>query len=153
MNKCKPLLERLMKHVDVGNGCWLWTASHDRDGYGNVQIDYKLHRAHRAMYELVVGGIPEGMQVLHRCDNPACVRPGHLWLGTNDENMLDKKNKMRAPHGDGHVKSKLNSTLVREMRAEYVRGYSSISDIAHKYKISISAASNAINGKTWATVK
>ncbi len=93
-----PAKERLMQAVsiDTNTGCWNWTLSAFKGGYGAFRIDNgKQVSAHRAAYQLLVGPIPEGIHVLHKCDNPRCVNPYHLWLGTHRENMLDKMNKGR----------------------------------------------------------
>lgn len=86
--------------------CWLWTRSRDKNGYGKFQYPSpsgQVHvRAHRWAYEHFVGPIPDGMQVCHTCDNPPCVNPAHLWLGTNQDNDQDKRNKGRAPSVWGH---------------------------------------------------
>lgn len=81
--------------ISMGDGCWRWLANTDRRGYGHLTIKGKAVQAHRFAYELFVGP-PGDLFVLHRCDNPACVRPDHLWLGTHADNMADMKTKNRA---------------------------------------------------------
>ena len=87
---------RFWEKVEITPHCWEWTAS-KRHHYG--QFDTKL--AHRIAWELVFKYIPEGMQVLHSCDNPGCVRPSHLFLGTQKDNMVDmmKKGRHKGHHG------------------------------------------------------
>ncbi len=77
--------------------CWIWTGS-DRckDGYGGFGIGRKVFLAHRVSYEIYIGPIPNGLQVLHKCDIPACVNPDHLFVGTIDDNQIDKAIKGRA---------------------------------------------------------
>ena len=77
------------------NGCWEWKKSTFKGGYGAITINGKQFSAHRASYECFVGEIPEGLHVLHKCDNPRCINPDHLWVGTHKENMLDKMAKGR----------------------------------------------------------
>lgn len=81
-------------------GCWIWTGSVMKNGYGHFQVGksrktHKLAPAHRVSYELNIGSIPEGMCVLHKCDVPACVNPYHLFLGTYKDNAMDMAAKGR----------------------------------------------------------
>ena len=80
---------------EPNSGCWLWTASVDRVGYGHIWLDGKLKQSHRFMWELFNGSIPHGMKILHKCDVRSCVNPNHLFLGTQKENMQDCKKKGR----------------------------------------------------------
>jgi len=93
--------ERFWSKVDRSagpEGCWLWTGSGDPKGYGTFWHDGRTRKAHRASWLLFKGGIPEGIWVLHRCDNPPCVNPAHLWLGTNADNVADMMRKGRDRH-------------------------------------------------------
>jgi hypothetical protein len=98
--------ERIRRAVSVDEaGCWNWQLGRDRVGYGRVKVQmgaresFRTTSAHRYAYELWVGPIPDGMNVLHRCDNPPCCNPGHLFLGTQRDNMADMHNKGRGPRG------------------------------------------------------
>ena len=84
--------------VDRTEGCWVWMGARVSKGYGNLWHGGKSISAHRHAWELTVGPIPPGMHVLHHCDNPPCVRPDHLWLGTNRENQIDSRDKGRRAH-------------------------------------------------------
>ncbi len=92
-----PLAERFWAHVEKTEGCWNWTAHRNSDGYGMIGLERtrRVERTHRLSWVLHNGPIPDGLQVLHRCDNPACVRPDHLWLGTQIENIADMDAKGR----------------------------------------------------------
>ena len=79
------------------NGCWVWrNLWRDKDGYGWLFLNKKLHRAHRISYEIYNGPISDSLYVCHTCDNPPCVNPNHLWLGTNRDNQLDYQRKLKA---------------------------------------------------------
>lgn len=76
-------------------GCWLWTGSKDKDGYGQLMLGGKRKKAHRVAYEQGRGAIPDGMSVCHKCDTPACVNPEHLFLDTQAGNVRDCRAKNR----------------------------------------------------------
>lgn len=101
-------LERFERYVDKAgqNGCWLWTSAKNEAGYGRIRIPVdgawgKQVYAHRWSYEHHIGPVPEGMFVMHRCDNPPCVNPAHLTVGTPQENTLDMHRKGRANNVPG----------------------------------------------------
>lgn len=89
-------------HVHFGPGCWTWLASKKHDGYGKRKHNGKMTTAHRVSFEMEFGPIPDGLAVLHRCDNPPCVRPDHLFLGTQQENIADMVAKGRHSRGAKH---------------------------------------------------
>lgn len=88
--------------IGVENQCWLWNAAKTPKGYGVFWDTVKLWLAHRYAYTIYKGIIPEKLHVCHSCDNPSCVNPDHLWLGTNLQNRLDSKNKNRVPKSKDH---------------------------------------------------
>ena len=92
----KTLRERFEARLIPGeNGCLEWTGYRMPTGYGTIKVDGKKQLAHRVAWMLANGEIPEGLQVLHTCDNPACCAVDHLFLGTHDDNMADKVSKGR----------------------------------------------------------
>lgn len=115
-----PLEERFWSMVEKTDGCWLWRGATDKDGYGFFMSFYRERgesRVHRIAWMLVHGPIPEGMDVLHKCDNPPCLNSvDHLFLGTQTDNMRDMRAKGRALVGERNPHSKLTEDVVREIR-------------------------------------
>ena len=101
--------------------CWVWGASVGKTGYGQFKLGRKVHRAHRVAWMLEYGTIPEGMYVLHRCDNPSCVNPRHLFLGNQQDNMDDMCSKGRQSicTGEQHPRARLTQLAVRIIRIYY----------------------------------
>ena len=93
-------IERFLDKVALPahlHDCWEWEGAKTRGGYGNFQANRRYNRAHRFSYEHFIGPIPSKVLVLHSCDNPACINPTHLWLGTQADNMQDMAVKERTP--------------------------------------------------------
>lgn len=133
------------------SGCWLWVgAVHGEFGYGSFRLGDSPKKAHRAAWVLYKGGIPEDLHVLHRCDNPGCVNPDHLFLGTHDDNMKDMKGKGRTKffHSEDHPNSKLTNVQVNEIRELNKKGISCI-EIAKRFPIGKSMANYICNGRSW----
>jgi len=92
---------RFWQKVEKTDGCWFWLGARNSDGYGSFNIGNHGTGAHRIAYTLEVGNIPQGVSVLHSCDNRACVRPGHLFLGTQQDNVTDMMKKGRGNKASG----------------------------------------------------
>jgi hypothetical protein len=119
------LVERLDRRtVEMDNGCWEWCGYRGPQGYGQIGNEAgRPESAHRVSYRLRVGPIPPGVFVCHRCDNPPCVNPDHLFLGTPGDNVRDMLSKGREARGFDLPHTRLTETQVREIRARYVRSY------------------------------
>lgn len=92
----RDIAARFWEKVDTSGDCWIWTGSKNPNGYGQLTIDNRCTTAHRVSWAIHNGGIPDGLHVLHHCDNPACIRPEHLFLGTHTDNMRDAAAKGRS---------------------------------------------------------
>ena len=149
----KPLSERFWEKVKVGipNDCWEWMGCRTNMGYGCFSVNNRMRLASRVAYELKNEKIPEGLCVLHKCDNPPCCNPNHLFLGTRTDNHIDKmeKGRQRGPTGEKHFSHKLTENEVISIRKEYGNGGTSFSKIAVKYRVSKSAVGHAISKLTW----
>lgn len=149
----KPLEERFWTKVRKGVSCWEWVGCKDQLGYGQIKssMNRKNLRAHRLSYELSKGKIPKGMIVCHSCDNPSCVNPEHLWLGTDKDNMEDMVNKGRTPsHSkEKNGNSRLVATDIEKIRSMYKTGEYKKNEIAKLFKISDVHAGRIISGQMW----
>jgi hypothetical protein len=114
------LQQRFDHYVSRSEGCWEWTGSRDSNGYGRLNVSGKPELAHRLSWRLHVGEISPDQHVLHRCDNPPCVRPDHLFLGDQIANNADMKAKGRfrpgVSKGEAHGGAVLTEAQVREIR-------------------------------------
>lgn len=137
--------------VKTEGGCWLWTRYRTPHGYGRVAYKSKAELAHRVSWFLANGPIPDGMGVLHSCDNPPCVNPAHLFLGTSLDNNADCRSKGRHAYGERNGVSKLTRDDVIRIRAERANGRAQ-RDIAYSYGVSQSLVSMVTNGKLWVHV-
>lgn len=149
-----PLQRLEEKYITIPEtDCWWWTASLNNKGYGQFWLEGKMWRAHRASWELHVGGIPEGMCVLHKCDNPTCINPEHLFLGTQLENIEDRDTKGRqvagTSLGERHGMTSLTESQVLDIRAMYKTGRYKQKTLADQYGLTKATAHNIIKGKTW----
>jgi hypothetical protein len=147
-NYSRSVAERFHKKYErvPFSGCWLWTGSTVRDGYGTLMLrcapNQKACQAHRASWLIHRGEIPVGLKVLHRCDVPACVNPEHLFLGSQRDNMLDMNAKGRR----GKLpRRKLTESAVAEIRDTYVRSYGSLLAAAQKYGVSTMTIMRVLN--------
>lgn len=138
------------EYVINNNGCWLWNGARSSMGYGVTTKNNKYTLAHRLSYEKEYGEIPEGLFILHICDNPPCINPKHLKVGTAKENTQDALKKGRMAYGKRHGLAKLNDEIVKEIRK--LGKTATIISLARKYKVDSKTISNVINKKIWTHV-
>lgn len=149
MNKPIPKLTdadvtRFWDKVDKSGGCWLWTACLSKTGYGVFSILNYAFKAHRVSYALAKGE-PGEFNVNHSCDNPVCVNPSHLWVGTQQENVADAKTKGRHPKGEEHLDHILTESQVLEILESNESQYA----LARKYGVSRTTIQAIIEGRNW----
>jgi hypothetical protein len=151
--------EDILTNYNVIGECWEWKSFIHPSGYGWVNFKGRMRQAHRVVYELVNGPIPEGEGfhgtcVCHKCDNPKCIRPDHLFLGSHSDNMRDKKVKGRsvALKGESHGNSKLTAEQVVEIRRLRAEGLT-LRAIAGRFGVSDVQVCNIVRGKNWSHVQ
>jgi HNH endonuclease/Helix-turn-helix domain len=143
-----PFAERFWAKVAKGDGCWEWQGNRNGNGYGLVAIDGRQRRAHRVAWELAYGPIPEAAYVCHRCDNPPCVRPDHLFLGSPAENTRDMVRKDRASVvGRTPARRKLTVEDVAEIRRLYADGMTQ-PELGPKFGVHNSTICRVVNGRS-----
>lgn len=143
----------LEKHIIKQDGCWEWTGSKNKHGYGEIRVNRKHLNASRGSWIAYKGEIPKGMYVLHTCDNRSCTNPDHLFLGTPKDNMLDMIKKGRASFikGDNCPWAKINSTIVIDILENLKKGVST-NELSKKYNISVKYIGEIRRGSKWAHV-
>lgn len=171
---------KVNKSEDDG-GCWEWIGHKDKGGYGKCNFNDKGFRAHRASYIIAYGNIPEGKLICHKCDRPSCIRPDHLFLGTNLENIADRNSKGRQSKGEKHAAimrsrdlrgdknparihpelmprgeksgtAKLTELKVIEIRKRYAAGGTTQKKLGAEYNVHFTLIGYIVNRKVWAHV-
>ena len=132
-------------------GCREWLKGHQSDGYGVISINKRCLLAHRVAYEAFIGEIPHGMIVMHKCDNPSCINPEHLLVGSHQDNMRDRNTKGRARGkswpGESHPAAKL--TKLDVIAIKELSGKVSQKQIAARFGVTQGHISDIIAGKRW----
>jgi hypothetical protein len=146
------LIERFHEKwiLDPETGCWEWTAAKMGRGYGFIKVPGTRTQvgAHRLSYLIHEGIIPDGMSVCHVCDNPGCVRPTHLFLGSTKDNLQDMKQKGRHLYGDRNSVSKLDDDKVRRIHQLSSKGVSQ-GRIGKLFGISQGTVFKILHGERW----
>ncbi|MGO4763838.1 HNH endonuclease signature motif containing protein [Cupriavidus campinensis] len=145
-----PASARIRALVIVKNGCWEWVGSKDRKGYGRMWVRGRGNTpAHRASYEIHKGPIPDGFCVLHACDNPQCVNPDHLSLGSLADNNADMRRKGRHAHAETSGHAKITAAIAAHIRAEYKPYINTYRALGQQYGIAMETVRDIIKGYTW----
>jgi hypothetical protein len=157
----RTLQDRLFDRIKIVGDCWVWQGAKTKQGYGRLSYRAKYSQpvyAHRAMYEDVHGPVPADMEVCHSCDNPACINPAHLWVGTHKENIQDAIRKGRhyfrkgrppgGPHGSASHRAVLTVDQVREIRKLRGAGLRPI-EIAQRLDQPYQRVYAVISGQSW----
>lgn len=146
--------ERFYSMIDFGSKCWEWRGTLFKSGYGLYYdlVTKKSLRAHRYMFSKIFGLIPAKTNILHRCDNPQCCNPNHLFAGTQKDNAQDMIAKGRFALGSKHGKSKLTENGVRQIR-HLLRQNLSCAEIAKRFDVGKRTIENVRQGIVWSHVK
>lgn len=154
------LFQEMLKAIPLDDACMEWPRGRHKRGYGKIWHDGERKKTHQLAYELTKGPIPEGHGVLHKCDNPPCFRPDHLFTGTQEDNVRDAVSKGRwsthtlpasipRPKGERNANSVLTENLVREIRALHAATGMKFSPIGRKFGVSPTTIEAVVRRKTW----
>lgn len=144
-------IERFWSKVNKGSDgeCWDWVRGKDKDGYGSFWLNNEDIRAHRLSYIIKNGQIPRNMFICHKCDNPACVNPDHLFLGSNRDNINDMLSKGRTRKGEMNNGARLKERQVTEIKKIYLTGKVSSRALAKQFGVGKGTILRIVNGDTW----
>lgn len=152
----KETKKRFLEKIKKSNKCWEWTGAKCLKGYGRFRINKVLFGAHRISYLIYNSSIPSGIFVCHKCDNPSCVNPKHLFLGTRSDNMKDAFNKGRLKpligkkfeNGENNISSKLSEEQVKRIREDGERAIL----LAKEFNVSVSLIFRIRKGILWKSI-
>ena len=144
-------IRRFWSKVDIGpeDHCWTWTGRKHQQGYGWFDLDTSMILAHRMCWVLIHGHIPNDLCCLHTCDNPSCVNPNHLWLGSHTDNMQDMLEKGRGNHPKGaqHYKAVLSEVDILSIRDLYPQTSAKI--LAQRFNVTPGTIYHIVQRHTW----
>ena len=146
-------LKDKLSNYKIVKDCWIWKGSTNKQGYGRLKFKRKIYGPHRLSYELYIGKIKKGLCVCHKCDNPSCINPEHLFLGTLSDNMKDayKKGRMVIPYtpGEKHTSSILTDKKVIEILKMKKEQKITDKKLGEKFGVNRRTINNIIHNKTW----
>ncbi len=143
--------KRFWVNVNKTEGCWEWIGGKS-NGYGMMKINSVSISTHRLSWMIHNGSILDNLWVLHKCDNPPCIRPDHLFLGTLQDNNKDKATKGRSLIGERNANARLTENDVREIRELYNRGGFTCRSLAELYKVTFPHISGIITRRFWRNI-
>ncbi len=132
--------------------CWIWCASKDGDGYGHMTLCGVRRRAHRMAYVFAHGAIPASLHVCHRCDNPPCCNPAHLFLGRPKDNAFDRDRKQRSARGRMYPQAVLTEDAVRQIRNLRANG-AKLVELSARFGVSQNTCCMVAQRKAWKHVE
>lgn len=150
LNSFLGQVDNFLKRVNMTNGCWNWVGSTTQGDYGFHKFYGKAWRAHRLSYHLFLGNFDKSLDVCHTCDNPRCVRPSHLFLGTTRDNIQDMINKGRykGVTGSMNPRAKLTEEKVKEIRRLRQSGMG-LSELSERFNANYYTINNIVNRWSW----
>lgn len=140
---------RFWAKVDRASDCWAWIGALTTAGYGSLKRGGVVYYAHRISWEMHHGPVPAGQVVCHLCDNRRCVRPDHMFLGSQHDNLRDAAAKGRMERGEARHSARLTVKTVAEIRNRYARGMAPQQVLAADYGVSQMAISKVVRRETW----
>lgn len=153
MNLNSTFPDRFWKKVLKTSNCWIWQGAKDKNGYGQIRPNgsTEMVKAHRASFYLRWGIVDNSKLVCHSCDNPSCVNPDHLFLGSPKDNAVDRDTKGRknSPRGSQLPHTKLTPADVRRIREEYALGSKTYKELGNEYGICPENVGLIVNRKNW----
>jgi hypothetical protein len=144
------MVARFEEKFTKSDGCWVWNRCKNKNGYGWFSTGkYTKVKAHRLAWIMARGTIPGGLHVCHTCDNPPCVNPDHLFLGTQLQNIHDCRDKGRVPKGQGRSMSKLSDENVIKIRQLYTAGGITQRELSSMFGVAQVSISRIVTQKYW----
>jgi predicted XRE-type DNA-binding protein len=144
-------IHRFLSKIEISpSGCWIWVGTNSKSGYGMFKEDGKYYRAHRYSYEFFIGQIPDGLLIRHKeCNNPLCVNPEHLLLGSHQDNMNDMTSSGRQAYGEANGRAKLTAGDVEVIRHLYSTKSMKQAELASVFGVHRTQISHIVRGTQW----